>query len=288
MWWWQLIVRPSMSTSMAPQTTTSTIQPVVYNDGHPHLLGSQLGTVRMEWWRRCSMAWQWSSTQPVGWRHRTAVTSTTWVSSGMVRLSGQGGCTYLVSSIPNINHLCQIPLEVYDNWIWCSDILWAKTLWGCSDRPPGNLLAMLTISLNGPNRPGGGMWEGCDTLSAPSPQCWSGTISRCQGLSTISRIGRNSAWRGHLLDTLLSTQKLYLKTVGMPKNCCQGCWEYRRPIGYNGRGQALTPCIGSGWTEGTGTGNREERLSWFQTGDTGWSTRVFIQDKTGGSIYSDK
>ena len=25
-------------------------------------------------------------------------------------------------------------------------------------------------------------------------------------------------------------------------------WEYGRPIGYNDRGQALTPCIGSSWT----------------------------------------
>ena len=32
----------------------------------------------------------------------------------------------------------------------------------------------------------------------------------------------------------------------------------------------------------------EERLSWFQTGVTGWGTWVFIQDRIGGSIYSDK
>jgi len=28
---------------------------------------------------------------------------------------------------------------------------------------------------------------------------------------------------GHLLDTLLHTQEVYLKTMGTPQNCCQGC-----------------------------------------------------------------
>ena len=37
--------------------------------------------------------------------------------------------------------------------------------------------------------------------------------------------------------------------------------EHGRLIGYNDRGQALTPCTGSSWTEGMETRNREERLS---------------------------
>ena len=60
--------------------------------------------------------------------------------------------------------------------------------------------------------------EGCNTLSVH----WLGLIDCHERLTTITRFGRSSSWGWHLLGTLLGTQNIYLKTVGMWKNCCQG------------------------------------------------------------------